>query len=344
MVFIEPEGRESDEYYLNGLATSIPRDVQIDMLHTIPGLEHVEITRFGYAVEYDYVYPIQLKSTLETKAIENLFCAGQINGTSGYEEAAAQGIMAGINAVGAIRKMEPFVLKRYEAYIGVMIDDLITKNTLEPYRMFTSLAEHRLILRIDNVADRLMGYGVRYGLVRSEDHHRFQIQRQKIDEIKARLTETHIKPENANVVLKRRGEASMSAERGAQSLAQILKRPAIHIKDIGEIGDLQIDETIGRRAEIEIKYEGYIERENEMIKKLQELERAVIPNGFPYNDVKGISNEARSKLMEVQPGDLDQASRIQGISPSDILVLLLHLNKYMYEKGGHTGGFYRAGT
>ncbi|MBN2621127.1 tRNA uridine-5-carboxymethylaminomethyl(34) synthesis enzyme MnmG [candidate division WOR-3 bacterium] len=343
MVFIEPEGHESDEYYLNGLATSLPRDVQVDMLHTIPGLEHVEITRYGYAVEYDFVYPIQLKPTLETKAIENLFCAGQINGTSGYEEAAAQGMIAGINAVCNIRKIDPFILKRYEAYIGVMIDDLTTKNTLEPYRMFTSLAEHRLILRIDNVADRLMGYGVQYGLVRPEEYHPFQSQRQKIDEIKVQLTATFIKPEVSNIVLIKRGEASVPENRGGQSLMHILKRPGIHIADICKMGDLRLDHTVGWRIEIESKYEGYIERENDMIQKLRELERVVIPVGFPFSEIRGISNEAKSKLTEVQPGNLDQASRVQGISPSDILVLLLHLKKHAYGKGGHSEGFDNAG-
>lgn len=327
MIFIEPEGRDAEEYYLNGLATSIPRDVQDDMLQTILGLEHAEITQYGYAVEYDYVYPIQLHMNLETKIIKNLFCAGQINGTSGYEEAAAQGIMAGINAVCNLRKKEPFVLKRYEAYIGVLIDDLVTKNTLEPYRMFTSRAEHRLILRIDNVFDRVMGYGVQYGLVKEAEYRPFQQAREKINAAKKQLTETYIKPSVLNDVLKRKGEQEVPAERGGQSLSQILKRPKIHFSDICEISGLDMATTIGQRLEIEVKYEGYIERENDMIHKLQELERIVIPEDVSYASIQGLSNEAKSKLCEVRPMNLDQASRIQGIRPSDILVMLLFLKK-----------------
>lgn len=327
MIFIEPEGRDAEEYYLNGLATSIPRDVQDDMLQTILGLEHAEITQYGYAVEYDYVYPIQLHMNLETKIIKNLFCAGQINGTSGYEEAAAQGIMAGINAVCNLRKKEPFVLKRYEAYIGVLIDDLVTKNTLEPYRMFTSRAEHRLILRIDNVFDRVMGYGVQYGLVKEAEYRPFQQAREKINAAKKQLTETYIKPSVLNDVLKRKGEQEVPAERGGQSLSQILKRPKIHFSDICEISGLNMATTVGQRLEIEVKYEGYIERENDMIHKLQELERIVIPEDVSYASIQGLSNEAKSKLCEVRPMNLDQASRIQGIRPSDILVMLLFLKK-----------------
>jgi tRNA uridine 5-carboxymethylaminomethyl modification enzyme len=327
MVFIEPEGRHSGELYLNGLATSLPYDVQSDMLHTIKGLEKVEITRPGYAVEYDFVYPIQLHPTLETKVVQNLFCAGQINGTSGYEEAAAQGIIAGINAAIKFRDEKPFILKRYEAYIGVLIDDLITKNTEEPYRMFTSLVEHRLLLRIDNVADRIMPYGVEYGLVTKDEHNRFIDERKQIDTAITNLKSTFIKPETANPVLKEHGESEIPIERGGQSLFQILTRPGIHHRDITVMSGIILNESIGRRVEIEAKYEGYIKREEELIEKLKELEKVRVPNNFDYTAIRGLSNEAKSKLSEIRPINLDQASRIQGISPSDILLLLLHVRK-----------------
>jgi len=327
MVFIEPEGRHSGELYLNGLATSLPYDVQSDMLHTIKGLEQVEITRPGYAVEYDFVYPVQLHPSLETKVVHNLYCAGQINGTSGYEEAAAQGIIAGINAAIKIRDEKPFVLKRYEAYIGVLIDDLITKNTEEPYRMFTSLVEHRLLLRIDNVADRIMHYGVKYGLVAQDDFDGFIDERKQIDTVIVDLKSTFIKPDIANPVLKECGDSEIPPERGGQSLFQILTRPGIHIQDIARMCDIALNENIGQRVEIEAKYEGYIKREEELIEKLKELERIRVPGNFDYSAVKGLSNEAKSKLSEIKPINLDQASRIQGISPSDVLLLLLHVKK-----------------
>lgn len=327
LIFIEPEGRDAGEFYLNGLATSLPYDVQVEMLHTIEGLENVQITRPGYAVEYDFVYPIQLNPNLETKVINNLFCAGQINGTSGYEEAAAQGIMAGINAVLKLRDEKPFVLRRYEAYIGVLIDDLITKNTLEPYRMFTSLAEHRLILRIDNVADRLMHYGVQSGLVEQEEYEKYSKERQDIDAVLTRLNKTFVRPDVANPVLREQGEAEIPEERGKQNLLQILKRPGVHYRDIMKIGGFGIKRHIGARVEIEAKYEGYIKREEEMIERLQELENVRIPSSLDFENITGLSNEAKSKLAEVKPINLDQASRIQGISPSDILLLLLHIKK-----------------
>ena len=327
LIFIEPEGHDAGEFYLNGLATSLPYDVQVEMLHTIEGLKNVQITRPGYAVEYDFVYPIQLNANLETKVIKNLFCAGQINGTSGYEEAAAQGMMAGINAVLKLRDEKPFVLKRYEAYTGVLIDDLITKNTLEPYRMFTSLAEHRLILRIDNVADRLMHYGVQYGLIAQDEYERFSKEREDVDAVLTRLNKTYVRPDVANPVLREKGEVEIPEERGKQNLLQILKRPGVNYRDVMRIGGFGIKRHIGARVEIEAKYEGYIRREEEMIERLKELENVRIPASFDFQIVTGLSNEAKSKLNEVKPINLGQASRIQGISPSDILLLLLNIKK-----------------
>lgn len=327
IVFVEPEGLDAGELYLNGVSTSLPYDIQVEMLHSIEGLERAEITRPGYAVEYDFVYPIQLYPSLETKVVQNLFCAGQINGTSGYEEAAAQGIMAGINAALSLQDEDPFVLKRYEAYIGVLIDDIVTKNTLEPYRMFTSLAEHRLILRIDNVADRLMHYGVKYGLIREEEWEHFEHERKEVDIAKENLKNTIVKPEIVNPILREKKETMVPEERGGQSLFQILKRPRIHYQDIEGLSEMKLGKTIWARAEIEAKYEGYIIREEAMIEKLKELEKVQVPINFAFDEVTGLSNEARSKLNEVRPLNLDQASRIQGISPSDILLLLLHIKR-----------------
>jgi tRNA uridine 5-carboxymethylaminomethyl modification enzyme len=332
IVFIEPEGIDASEYYLNGLATSLPYDIQVEILHSIEGLENTEITKPGYAVEYDFVYPVQLHPTLEVKSVQGLYCAGQINGTSGYEEAAAQGIMAGINASLKIRNEAPVVLKRYEAYVGVLIDDLVTKNTLEPYRMFTSLAEHRLILRIDNVADRLMPYGVKLGLVKPEEWQVYADEREEIDRVIERLRQTVVRPSVANPILKSRSEAEIPEDRGGQNLFQILKRSHIKYEHIAQMNSIHPSARIGHRVEIETKYEGYIKREEEQILKLQELERERIPNAFDYEAITGLSNEARTKLTAVRPTDLDQASRIQGISPSDILLLLLHLKKSTVQK------------
>jgi len=325
LVFVEPEGYDAGEYYLNGLSTSLPYDVQVEMLHSISGLENAVITRPGYAVEYDFVYPIQLYPTLETKLIKNLYCAGQINGTSGYEEAGAQGFIAGINAVLKLQNKNPFVLKRYEAYIGVLIDDLVTKNTLEPYRMFTSLAEHRLILRIDNVYDRLMHYGVDFGLINPQYYELFINERKAIDGAIETLRKTIIKPEVINPVLCSKDEIPIPEESGGVSLLQILKRPDIHWDDIKIFFNEPIPERIGFRTEVEVKYEGYIKREQEMIERLKKIENIEIPEDFDFNEIKGLSNEAKGKLNETRPKNLDQASRIQGISPVDILTILIHL-------------------
>ncbi len=325
IVFVEPEGYDSGEYYLNGLSTSLPYDVQEEMLHSINGLENAIITRPGYAVEYDFVYPIQLYPTLETKLIRNLYCAGQINGTSGYEEAAAQGFIAGINAILKLQNKVPFVLKRYEAYIGVLIDDLVTKNTLEPYRMFTSLAEHRLILRIDNVYDRLAHYGVVFGLINNDFYEKVLNEREIINRTIDKLKKSIIKPELINPLLIAKDEMPVPEETGGISILQVLKRPGISWQDINVILNEQVAEKIGFRTVIEVKYEGYIKREQEMIERLKKIENVEIPEGFDFNAVKGLSNEAKSKLNDIKPQNLDQVSRIQGIGPADILTLLIHL-------------------
>ncbi len=325
IIFVEPEGYGAGEYYINGLSTSLPYDVQVELLHSIEGMENAIITRPGYAVEYDFVYPIQLYPTLETKSIQNLYCAGQINGTSGYEEAAAQGFVAGVNAVLKLEHKEPFILKRFEAYIGVLIDDLVTKNTLEPYRMFTSLAEHRLILRIDNVYDRLAHYGARFGLIEEKFFQSFQKEREQIDRLHDKLRTTIIKPESVNPILLKKGELPLSMESGGVKLQDILKRPNINWSDIKRLLDIEVSDRIGFRTEVEVKYEGYIRREQETVKKLKSLENEIIPPDFDYHAVKGLSNEAKSKLNEVRPVNLEQVSRIQGISPVDILILLMSL-------------------
>lgn len=325
IIFIEPEGEDSGEFYINGLSTSLPYDVQVDILHSISGLEDAIITRPGYAVEYDFVFPIQLFPTLETKLVKNLYCAGQINGTSGYEEASAQGFIAGINGVLKLQDKEPFVLKRYEAYIGVLIDDLVTKNTLEPYRMFTSLAEHRLILRVDNVYDRLMHYGVRFGLVNKDFYEKVVGEREMIDKTIESLKKTIVKPEIINSLLRNRNELPVSEASGGVSLLQILKRPNIHWQDIKGFLSEIVSERVWFRTEVEVKYEGYIKREKELIERLKKMEDVEIPVDFNFNMVKGISNEAKNKLNEARPRNLDQASRIQGIGPVDIILLLAYL-------------------
>ena len=321
-VFIEPEGRETNEVYLNGLATSLPEDVQLSFLRTIDGLEDVEVVRFGYGVEYDFVPPTQLCPTLETKGVEGLFLAGQINGTSGYEEAAAQGIVSGINAVLKLRGKEPLVLKRSEAYIGVLIDDLVTKGTKEPYRMFTSRAEYRLLLRQDNADERLMRYGHELGLIEDAPFRRVEERRKRVEEEVEKLRTLRVKPDEVNPLLDSVGSPRIVTE---TSLFQLIKRPEVHHQNLRMMDGFPPE--IAKRIEINSKYEGYIQRQLSLAERLAGLEKRKIPSAIDYSSLKGLSNESIEKLQEIRPRTVGQASRISGVSPADISVLLIHLKR-----------------
>jgi len=307
-IFLEPEGLDTSEVYCNGISTSIPFDVQEAMIHSIKGLEKADITRYGYAIEYDYVPPTQIKPSLEAKNVENVFLAGQINGTSGYEEAAAQGIMAGINAVLKIKGSEPFILDRSEAYIGVLIDDLVTKGTQEPYRMFTSRAEYRLVLRHDNADRRLMKYGYRYGLINKKQFNELLEKEKNVSETTEYLE---------------------YSKRGEDSLLKLLKRPSMCFKDLLEIdNDLRkrnVSFLVQEQVEIEAKYEGYINRQKQQIEKFKKMEKLSLPPHFHYDSIPGLRKEAQQKLDRFRPVSLGQASRISGVSPADISILMVYL-------------------
>ncbi len=330
-IFLEPEGRDTTEYYVNGFFTGFSERVQLEALHTVKGLEKVEITKPGYAIEYDFVPPTQLKPSLETKRVKNLFLVGQINGTSGYEEAAAQGLMAGINAVLKIRGKETFILDRSEAYIGVLIDDLVTKGTREPYRMFTSRAEHRLILRCDNADQRLMKYGHRFGLVSRKDYERCQRKYTQIEKEIKRLRKSLARPtRRVNNLLKKLGTDSIKED---TSLSQILKRPEARYKDLVKIDEdeRKISSEVAQGVEIALKYEGYIKRELEQIEKFKRLEEKRIPLDFNYSKLEGLRIESKEKLNSIRPVSIGQASRISGVNPSDISLLLVYLKRWKFE-------------
>jgi tRNA uridine 5-carboxymethylaminomethyl modification enzyme len=329
-LFIEPEGWDTVEIYVNGFSTSLPEDVQYDALRTVPGFEKVRMFRPGYAIEYDYFPPTQLTNTLETKIISRLFFAGQINGTTGYEEAACQGLMAGLNAHQKINELSPLVLKRSEAYIGVLIDDLISKGTQEPYRMFTSRAEFRTLLRQDNADLRLTGLSYRLGLASAERMEKVNQKEEAVAKIKAVLKEISLEPEEVNGYLLQVSSSPISEKQKAE---KILLRPDAELPDlIRHIPKLQarlkeFTQDAIEQASIQVKYDVYIEKEKELVSRMSQLENLEIPESFDFKKIQALGNEAREKLIRVQPRTLGQASRISGINPSDVQILMVYMGR-----------------
>jgi tRNA uridine 5-carboxymethylaminomethyl modification enzyme len=329
-LFLEPEGLNSDLIYINGFSTSLPVEIQLEALHKIKGLEDVEMVRPGYAVEYDFFPPHQVDLTLETKLIKGLYFAGQINGTSGYEEAAAQGLVAGINAAAKIKGMPEFVVKRSEGYIGVLIDDLVTKSTDEPYRMFTSRAEYRLTLRQDNADLRLMKYGYEYGLVDEEVFRELEKKQKRVTSGIEFLNRHRIDVKTTNKFLE---EKSLPEVFNAETVSKIVKRSDITLKEVlllskngsEQVNSILSDPEVMEQLEIELKYEGYIKRQQEMIDKMEKFEETQIPLMLDYSSIQSLSTEGREKLSRIKPRSIGQASRISGVSPSDISILLVYL-------------------
>ncbi|MBR0059989.1 MAG: tRNA uridine-5-carboxymethylaminomethyl(34) synthesis enzyme MnmG, partial [Selenomonadaceae bacterium] len=323
-LFLEPEGLNTQEYYVQGMSTSMPMDVQIEFLHTIPGLERAKIMRAGYAIEYDCIDPLQLKPTLEFKKIAGFFSAGQSNGTSGYEEAAAQGLIAGINAAAFVKNFEPLILKRSEGYIGVLIDDLVTKGTNEPYRMMTSRAEYRLLLRQDNADLRLTPHAIRIGLASPERRKIFETKRDEIFSATKRLNEIKLTP--SAEINEKLSALNVGEIHNTMPLAELLRRPSVTYEKLRSAFDLpEISSEAAAQVEISIFYEGYIKKQSELAAKLDKLENKIIPPNIDYHDLKNLRVEAREKLSEVKPRSIGQASRISGVSPADISVLLVWL-------------------
>ncbi|WP_177761809.1 tRNA uridine-5-carboxymethylaminomethyl(34) synthesis enzyme MnmG [Flavobacterium sp. I3-2] len=330
-IFVEPEGWQTCEVYVNGFSTSLPEDVQFKALRSVAGFEKVKFLRAGYAIEYDYFPPTQLRHTLETKLVFGLYFAGQINGTTGYEEAAAQGLMAGINAALKVQEKEPFILKRDEAYIGVLIDDLITKGTEEPYRMFTSRAEYRTLLRQDNADFRLTPKSHAIGLASDSRLKRMEYKRDESDKFVQFFKETSVKTKEANPILEAKGSAPMVQP---DKMFKVFSRPQIELEDMLKFDKVQdyiqennLDQEIIEQAEIQVKYSGYIEKEKQNADKLTRLEDVKIPENFDYDKIKSMSFEAREKLKKIRPVTISQASRISGVAPSDISILLIHMGR-----------------
>ncbi|MBR6013753.1 MAG: tRNA uridine-5-carboxymethylaminomethyl(34) synthesis enzyme MnmG [Selenomonadaceae bacterium] len=326
-LFLEPEGLNTQEYYVQGMSTSMPADVQIDFLHTIPGLENARIMRHGYAIEYDCIDPLQLKPTLEFKNISGFFSAGQSNGTSGYEEAAAQGLIAGINAAAFVKKTEPLILKRSEGYIGVLIDDLVTKGTNEPYRMMTSRAEYRLLLRQDNADLRLTPYAIKIGLASDERTKKFEQKSFEIKSATEKLNEIIITP--SAEINQKLSAAGIGEIHNTMALAEIMRRPNVTYEMLEKIFELpKISEQSAKQVEISLFYSGYIQKQKELAEKLDKLESKIIPADIDYNSMQNLRVEAREKLSEIRPHSIGQASRISGVSPADISVLIVWLESF----------------
>ncbi|KGE19990.1 tRNA uridine-5-carboxymethylaminomethyl(34) synthesis enzyme MnmG [Paenibacillus wynnii] len=326
-IFLEPEGKNTSEYYVQGLSTSLPEDVQLAILRSIPGMEKVEMMRNGYAIEYDAMVPTQLWPSLETKRLPGLFTAGQINGTSGYEEAAGQGVMAGINAARKVQDKEPIVLDRAQGYIGVLIDDLVTKGTNEPYRLLTSRAEYRLLLRHDNADLRLTPIGYDIGLIPQQRYDTFTEKKERVDQEVKRLQETKVKPIEVNSILE--GMQSASIVDGS-NLLTLMRRPELDYSFVDAVAPspVELDDEMKEQVGIQIKYAGYIEKQLQHVERLQKMEKKKIPDDIDYTDIHGLAIEAKQKLTKIRPISIGQASRISGVTPADVSILLVYLEHY----------------
>ena len=330
-LFIEPEGMARDEDYIQGFSTSLPHDVQEEMIHTIPGLENCIITKYAYAIEYDAIDPLELKSSLETKKIKGLFFAGQVNGTSGYEEAACQGLMAGINSNQLLKGLAPLVLRRDEAYIGVLIDDLITKGVKDPYRMLTSRAEYRLLLRHDNSEDRLLKYGHDVGLVSDARYSHYLDECKQMDDTVNHLKQIYLNPtKEVNDYLSNNNKDIVNNKVSAFDL---LKRPEIEFSDLEILfkESFALNKKLKEKITINTKYDGYIQKAYKQASKMLVMETRKIPEDIDYNQIPNIASEAKDKLNKVRPATISQASRISGVNPSDISILLVYLENYKHE-------------